>query len=169
VSVSRNVTSLEILGIAIRSEIEAARLYERMENLVRNVSLQGKFQFLKDEEKKHQSMFEAMFRKTYPDVELKLPEKSMVPMMDVALTKDVSIKELFEVAMKAEKISEDFYAGLAKNSKDPTGTSMLNYLSNIERGHYLLLQNEYDMLVEFPAYAETDEFLSGERLIHVGP
>jgi rubrerythrin len=93
----------------------------------------------------------------------------MVPMMDVALTKEISVKELFEVAMKAEQISLEFYADLAKKSKDVTGASMLNYLSSVERGHYTLLKNEYDMVVEYPAYAETEEFLSGERLIHVGP
>ena len=100
---------------------------------------------------------------------MKLPEKSMVPLMDVALTKEMSLQELFEVAMKAEKISEEFYTDLAKKSKDASGTSMLNYLSNIERGHYNLLKNEYDMVVEFPAYAETEEFLMSERLTHVGP
>ena len=168
-SVSRNLTSLEILGIAIRSEIEAGRLYEKMEKAVGNVSLKEKFRVLKEEEQKHQTMFETMYRKAHPDVELRLPEKSMVPMMDVALKADMTIKELFEVAMKAEQISEEFYAGLAKQSHDPTGAATLTYLSNIERGHYLLLQNEYQMIVEFPAYAETDDFLSGERFMHVGP
>lgn len=168
-SANSDLTSLEVLGIAIRSEIEAAKLYGRMEKKVRNVVLKEKLQFLRDEEEKHRAIFDDLFRKKYPDVELKLPEKSMVPMMDVALEKDISIEELFEVAMKAEKISEEFYADLAKKSKDVSGTSMLNYLSSIERGHFNLLKSEYDMVVEFPAYAETEEFLSGERLMHVGP
>ena len=168
-SVDSGLTSLEILGIAIKSEIEAAKLYERMESKVKNVDLKEKLVFLKGEEEKHRSIFEDIYRNKYPDVALKLPEKSMVPMMDVALAKEMSLKELFEVAMKAEKISEEFYTDLAKKSKDASGTSMLNYLSNIEHGHYNLLKNEYDMVVEFPAYAETEEFLLGDRLTHVGP
>ena len=168
-SVSSELTSLEVLGIAIRSEIEAARLYERMGEKIRNSDLKEKLSFLKSEEEKHRSIFEDLFRKQYPDVELKLPEKSSVPMMDIALSKEMSIQELFEVAMKAEKISEEFYSDLAKKSKDVSGASMLNYLSNIERGHYILLKNEYEMIVEYPAYAETDDFLFGERFIHVGP
>ena len=168
-SVNSDLTSLEVLGIAIRSEIEAAKLYERMEKKVVNVDLKEKLKFLKVEEEKHRAIFEDLFQKKYPDVELKVPEKSIVPMMDVALEKDMAVEKLFEVAMKAEKISEDFYADLAKKSKDASGTSMLNYLSGIERGHYNLLKNEYEMVVEFPAYAETEEFLMGERFIHVGP
>lgn len=168
-SVSSELTSLEVLGVAIKSEIEAAKLYERMEKRVKNFDLKEKLQFLKGEEEKHRRIFDDLFRRKYPGVELKLPEKSMVPMMDVALTKELSVKELFEVAMKAEKLSEEFYADLAKRSKDVTGTSMLNYLSSVERGHYNLLKNEYEMVVEFPAYAETEEFLLGERLMHVGP
>lgn len=168
-SVSSELTSLEVLGVAIKSEIEAARLYERMEQKVKNVDLKEKLEFLKAEEEKHRRIFEDLFRKKYPDVELKLPAESMVPMMDEALTKELSVKELFEVAMKAEKVSEGFYANLAAKAKDVTGASMLNYLSSVERGHYNLLKSEYEMVVEFPAYCETEEFLLGERLIHVGP
>ena len=168
-TISSGLTSLEVLGVAIKSEIEAAKLYERMGHKVKNVDLKEKLQFLKSEEEKHRAIFEDLHKKKYPDVELKLPEKSMVPLMDVALTREMSVKELFEVAMKAENISEEFYANLAKQSKDVSGTSMLNYLSSVERGHYNLLKNEYEMVVEFPAYAETEEFLLGERFIHVGP
>jgi rubrerythrin len=168
-SVHSGLTSLEVLGIAIQSEIEAAKLYERMERKIKNVDLKEKLEFLKGEEEKHRSIFEDIYRKRYPDVELILPEKSMVPMMDGALTKEMSLQELFEVALKAEKISEEFYTDLARKSKDVSGTSMLNYLSGIERGHYNLLKNEYDMVIAFPAYAETEEFLMSERLTHVGP
>jgi rubrerythrin len=168
-AVSAELTSLEVLGIAIRSEIEAVKLYKRMGDQVKNNDLKEKLSFLMGEEEKHRSLFEDLFVKHYPDVELKLPEQSSVPMMDVALTQEMSMKELFEVAMNAEKISETFYSDLAKKSKDPSGTSMLNYLSNIERGHYDLLKNEYEMLLEYPAYAETEDFLQGGRFIHVGP
>jgi len=168
-SVSPELTSLEVLGVAIKSEIEAAHLYERMERRVKNVGLKERLSFLKSEEEKHRKIFEDLFEKKYPGVELKLPATSMVPTMDVALTKELSVKELLEVAMKAEQISEKFYADLAKKSKDVSGASMLTYLSSVEHGHYNLLKNEYEMVVEFPAYAETEEFLFGERLIHVGP
>ena len=128
-----------------------------------------KLRFLQTEEEKHRALFEDMFHKKYPDVELKLPEKSSVPLMDEALTREMSIKELFEIAIEAEKTSMEFYSNLAGTSKDTSGASMLTYLSNVERGHYNLVKNEYEMLVEYPAYADTDDFLFGERFIHVGP
>ena len=49
-SVSAELTSVEVLGIAIRSEIEAAKLYERLEGKVKNSDLKEKLSFLKSEE-----------------------------------------------------------------------------------------------------------------------
>ena len=168
-SENSELTSLEVLGIAIKSEIEATKLYEKMSGMVKNSDLKEKLLFLKAEEEKHRALFEDMHRSKYPDVAISLPKKSKVPLMDAALTDEMTIQDLFEVAMNAEKMAEDFYKDLAAKSKDVSGTSMLNYLGSIEHGHYMLLKNEYEMIVTFPAYVETEDFLQGEHFMHVGP
>ena len=50
----RDFTTLEVLSIAIKSEIEAIKLYNRMKDLTKNEDLKSKLDFLISQEKQHQ-------------------------------------------------------------------------------------------------------------------
>ena len=52
------LTPLEALGVAIKAEIEAAEMYERLANLVKNRALKEKAHFLQGEELKHRALLE---------------------------------------------------------------------------------------------------------------
>ncbi|MBC7262470.1 MAG: ferritin family protein [Chloroflexi bacterium] len=166
---NEGLTALEVLGIAIKSEIEAASLYARMTALVRNTSLASKLAFLRQEEEKHREMLESLYTRRFPDVELQLPAKSPVPQIQSADLDDMTVPELFQLAMQAEQMAADFYSREADRSNDQAGRTMLRYLSNVEHGHYHLLQTEYELVSRFPSYYDADEFHFGDEMMHIGP
>jgi rubrerythrin len=162
-------TSLEVLGMAIRSEIEAASVYASMATRVQNPSLVAKLDFLRHEEEKHRTMLENLYLSQFPDVELQLPSKSFVPVPDKAELDGLSVPELFELAMQAEQASADFYSQQADQSTDQRGRTVLRYLSNVEHSHYQMLETEYELLSQFPDYYNADDFHTGTELVHIGP
>ncbi|MGQ9478021.1 MAG: ferritin family protein [Candidatus Bipolaricaulia bacterium] len=163
-----NWTALEVLGIAIKSEAHAAEVYGRLFEIVRNRSLRTRLQFLKGEEEKHRRLLEELYQKSFPEVELKLPEKSLVP-MELVMRQEITVPELFKLAMEAERQSEQFYREMVSRTKEPSGKALLTYLSRMEHGHYELLATEYELIAQFPDYYKVEEFHLGEELIHLGP
>ena len=85
---NENYTTLEALGIAIKSEVEAIKLYNRMKELAKNEDLKGKLDFLIEQEKKHKHLLTEAYRKKFPEVKLSLPEKSLVPAINEVLEGD---------------------------------------------------------------------------------
>jgi rubrerythrin len=163
------LTALEVLGVAIKSEIDAAALYERMAGKVSNITLVAKLDFLRQEEQKHRRMLEELYAARFPDVDLQLPAKSRVPTIADDDVGSLTVPELFQLAMKAEQLAASFYGEQADRSRDEMSRTVLRYLSNIERGHYHMLETEYELLSRFPSYYSADEFHVGDDLMHVGP
>jgi rubrerythrin len=164
----RDLTTLEVLGIAIKSEIEAIKLYHRIRDKANNPDLKTKVDFLIDQEKNHEKILTEAYRKRFPGVDLSLPTKSLVPSVSDVLERDATLKEYFAAAMEAEKKSEEFYGELAGKTRDQSSRSMLEYLASMERSHYSILEAEFRAL-EITEDYNTDDFLRGERLMNVGP
>jgi rubrerythrin len=168
-AIDPNLTSLEILGIAIRSEIAAYDVYGRLAQKVRNPALKEKLLFLRGEEEKHRVMLEEMYAKSFPEVELELPPRSLLPRVDRAVSQETTVPELLEIAMEWEKLSEEFYADFAKRAEDARGRAVLQYLSKMESSHYHLLKVEHDFISQFPGYYDVEDFHFGAEMIHFGP
>lgn len=164
----RDLTTLEVLGIAIRSEIEAVKLYTKMKEKTKNPDLKTKCDFLVGQEKNHEKILTEAYRRKFPGVELSLPRKTLVPAVDDVLARDATLKELFAAAMEAETKSEDFYRGLAGKTHDQSSRSMLEYLASMEHSHFAILEGEFKEL-QFTEDYNTDDFLRGDRLMNVGP
>jgi rubrerythrin len=166
---TQGLTALEVLGVAIQSEIEAMALYERMEKDVRNAALAARLSLLQQEEEKHRSMLQDLYARRFPGIELKLPSRPLMPTLDAPSASTLSVPDLFQLAMRAEQLSADFYSREAARSSDEAGRTLLRYLSNTERGHYRLLETEYELVSRFPNYYNADDFHLGDELMHVGP
>jgi len=165
---NENYTTLEILGIAIKSEVEAIKLYNRMKELAKNGDLKGKLDFLIEQEKKHEHLLTEAYMKKFPEAKLSLPEKSLVPTINEVLKGGADLKKLFDAALEAEKKSEQFYKELAEKTSDQNSKKMLLYLSSMEKSHYAILEAEYTQLQMTEEY-NSDEFLRGDRLMNLGP
>ena len=157
------------MGVAIKSEIEAANLYRYMAGQVANLDLQQRLGFLVQEEEKHRYILEGAHARQFPDVELALPARSLVPTIPAAIQAGAPVPELFGLAMEAERLSEEFYDKLASRAPEENSRTMLTYLSRMEHGHYELLRTVLEMIQRFPTYYQVKEFQLGDELIHLGP
>ncbi len=159
----------DILALGIKSEIDAADFYQTLRSRVKNILLQQKLDFLVVEEKHHRAILERLFRDRFSDRKLVLPAASFLSKSLGPKAGRLTVPELFDVALKAEKFSEDFYKDAAAASVEETGRKMLLYLSRVERSHYFMVKSEIDLLAKFPDYYKVEDFQVGEEMIHVGP
>lgn len=163
------LTALEVLGVAIKSEIQAASLYARLGKRVGNSSLAAKLRFLQTEEEKHRTILEGEYKRRFPDVSLRLPPGDVVPLPDEKPGSELTVPELFLLAMKAEQSSAEFYARAADRTQDEPGRIILRYLARVEQGHYQILEAEYELVSRLPDYYNADDFHLGQELMHIGP
>ncbi|HOU23730.1 MAG TPA: ferritin family protein [Anaerolineae bacterium] len=163
------LTALEVLGVAIKSEVEAASLYARLRERVGNSALAAKLRFLQTEEEKHRTMLEDEYQRRFPEVALRLPPGGIIPLPREEDVSHLTVPELFRLAMKAEQSAAAFYAREAERSRDEAGRVTLRYLSNVEQGHYQMLETEYELVSRFPDYYNADDFHLGQELMHIGP
>ena len=168
-TIADDLTPLEILGVAIKSEIEAANLYRHMAGLVVNLDLQGRLHFLVQEEEKHRQILQEAYHRQFPEVELALPARSLVPTIQAAIQEGAPVPELFRLAMEAERLSEEFYGDSAGRAAEENSRTILTYLSRMEHGHYELLRTEFEVIQRFPTYYQVKEFHLGDELVHLGP
>ncbi len=168
-SINLKLSSSEVYGVAIKSEIEATEAYSRLCDRVKNEILRMKLKFLISEEKKHRRILERLFSQRFPEEELKIAERSFLPPIKITKTKRFSVLDLFKLALKAEKISEEFYREAGERAEDKESKRVLGYLVRVERSHYFIIKSEIDMLDRFPDYYKVEDFHLGQDMFHVGP
>lgn len=155
------------LSIAIKTEVVAEEIYQSLMNRVKNFILKDKLTFLASEEKKHQQILVELFYRLFPGESILETDKSLMPRMELALEENMTVPDLLEMAMEAEKISEEFYDELSQKVEDRTAQEILRYLASMEHGHYFLLKGEYDLCMHDETYFDRDEF--SVDMVHVGP
>lgn len=163
-----DLTTLEVLTIGVKAEMEAVNLYTRMKEKAAEEDLRDKMEFLIGQERRHERILRDAFAKQFPDVELKVPVKSVVPTIGDTLERDATMRELFDAAIEAERLAETFYTDLAKKTRDHNSRSLLEYLASMEHSHLSILEAEYHRF-ELTTDQEDDDFLRGDRLMHFGP
>jgi len=159
----------EVLALGIKSEIDAADLYATLRSRVKNILLQQKLDFLVVEEKQHRKILERLFKDRFGDRTPSLPSESFLSKSVLPQADTPTVKELFDAALKAEKVSEDFYKNAAASAGEEASRRMLTYLSRVERSHYFMIKSEIDLLDKFPDYYKVEDFHIAQDMIHVGP
>ena len=153
----------ELLLVAIKSEIESKDVYTTLAERVKNSVLKDRLLFLAGEEEKHRAYLESLYRQKFGDKELKLPEKSDVPLPSVNTSEERLLSEIIEDAMRIELAAKDFYESLKSRFEDSKIQAMLQILANMELGHYEILSRELENLKNFENY---DQYWP---MMHVGP
>jgi rubrerythrin len=145
-----------LLGYAMRAEIDSDRAYSEMSNRVKNPLLVEKFRMLAFEERKHKAVLDNLFDAMYPGDKPQIPDRVDPKLLPaVVIRPDSDLIEVLRQAMEAESAAQDFYAELAKRV-DLAKKKILQYLSKVERSHYLMLKSEYAMAQQFADYGEKD-------------
>jgi len=154
----------DLLLTAMKSEIESKNLYINMAKKTQNGLLQDKLEFLAEEEEKHRLFIEEIYLNHFPGNTITLPEKTKVPLPEVAYTEDTPMSVLLQQAMNAEQAANLFYQSLADRFED--GTKMHNtllYFADMENGHFKILEQEKQSMERFE---EADVYWP---MVHAGP
>lgn len=156
------MNELEALNLAIEREKEAHRRYSEAAALTTDGKGKKMFSWLAREELGHVKILEkereavkqsgrwlAEEEWTSGD-ELTHPiERSEFPSLSEVKgepTTDAPELEIIKEAIEAEKEAASFYAELAETVSDSSGKAMLTRLSEVEKGHRDLLEEEYEWL-----------------------
>lgn len=167
--IDKTLAPWQILSVAVRSEIDAAAFYTRLQAKVKNALLVQKLKFLALEEEHHRKIIEKLLGQRYPGRPLDAPASSLMPPIGVALPAEPSVPELFGAALKAEEAAEAYYNEAAGRVEDEAGRRVLAYLGRVERSHQAMIKAELDLVARFPDYYSVEDFHIGEDLFHVGP
>ena len=134
----------DLILSAIKAEQDSERAYNQIAGQINNAFFEGKLKFLAGEERKHKLLLEKMFREKFPERDIRIPDKSPVPLPEIFIPdENFSITAIIESAMRAEQAARDFYLSL--KGMFPAGSSfshMLAQLAAMERAHYILLEVE---------------------------
>jgi rubrerythrin len=168
-SIDKNLAAWQILSVAVRSEIDAAAFYTRLQGRVKNVLLVQKLKFLALEEEHHKKILEKLLAQKYPGKPQDAPGSSLMPPIGVALPAEPSVPALFETALKAEETAEAYYSEAGERAEDEAGRRILAYLGRVERSHQAMIRAELDLIRRFPDYYDVEDFHIGQDLFHVGP
>ncbi len=155
-----------LLGVAIKSEIESSRVYEHLSQKARNFIARDRFTFLAQEERKHEKFLRDFFKRLYPDREPEVKDDVRVPLPSIEYTDDTPVPDILEQAMRAEKVAEEFYTSMAEKARKAGNEELsvwLNYLANMEKSHYFLLEGELEMARNFGVFDTYWE------MMHAGP
>lgn len=167
--IDKKLTAWQVLGVAIRSEVDAAAFYTRLQGRMKNILLNQKLKFLALEEEHHKKILERLLGQKYPDKPKDVPESSLMPPIGVLLPAEPAVPALFEAALKAEEIAEVYYNEAADRVEDEAGRRILAYLGRVERSHQAMIKAELELLRKFPDYYSVEDFHIGQDLFHVGP
>ena len=154
----------DLLLSAIKSEMDSNKIYSKMAKRTKNGLLEDKLNFLAAEEEKHRTFVEEIYLNHYPNNELKVPEKSIVPLPEIQYNEETELSELLGQAMNAESAASNFYKSLA--SRFEPGSKVFNtlmYFSDMEIGHYKILEMEKESMQR---YEEDDVYWP---MVHAGP
>jgi len=154
----------ELFLAAIKSELESNKLYKKMAKKTKNGLLEDKLIFLANEEEKHRLFVEDVFKNHFPDKKIIFPTVSPVPLPEIEITEDSALSTLVKEAMNAELAASEFYKNLSDRFEKGTKlNSILLYFSDMETGHYKILEMEKESMERFE---EGDVYWP---MVHAGP
>ena len=161
---ARGLTGLEVLGVAIRAEVEAHRFYTQAVKRVRNPLLREKLSRLAAEEKRHRQILEERYKRSSGEAFPPIPRRGGVEGKG-KMPKDLGPEEMLQVAIRKEREAAQFYQRQALKSADMSGRFMLEYLADFERSHERSLLAEQKALNRFPDWFS----LKDPMVMLVGP
>ncbi len=168
-SIDPTLKPWQVLAVALRSEVDAAAFYTRLQEKVKNVLLVQKLKFLALEEEHHRRILEHVAADRYPGRPLEAPAGALMPPIAASLGADPPVLALFQAALAAEVAAERFYMETGERAEDEASRKILAYLGRVERSHQAMLKSEIDLLEKFPDYYNVEDFHIGQDLFHVGP
>ena len=150
---------------AIKSEVDSKKVYSTLAKKIKNGLLKDKLEFLAKEEEKHKKFLEDAYLNHFPNTKITLPKETPVPLPEIKIpNENILISKVLNNAMEAEMAAHEFYKSFADRFEDGTKLNhTLRYFSDMELGHYKLLEVEKESMERFE---EADVYWP---MMHIGP
>ncbi|MBT3180884.1 MAG: ferritin family protein [Deltaproteobacteria bacterium] len=138
-----DLTPVEVVGLGIRSEEDAAEFYGTIAKMIKNDLVKAKFESLAREEVGHKQVLSALYKRmTGESAPPKIPGSPNTAEGGGIPVGVDNIEGLLELAISREHSANMFYRDAAKKAKDNNGKRTLEYLAGIEHGHEVMLKEE---------------------------
>ena len=160
----RDLTALEILGIAIKAEISSYGLYKRFALRISNPVAKQRILGLAEDERNHYRMLSDKYSELSGEEAPPIPDTGDLRQFDVDIGK-MNNKEVLEFAAAKEAQAQKFYGAAAAKAADRSGKAILEYLVDMERGHEEVLRQEIKALEKNPLWHEQQ----AAKFFHFGP
>ena len=158
-----NVTTIDALKVALKIEDDGRRFYRQAARKSENNLTKQLFTNLADQELVHKQIFQKIYHavvggEEFPELVLPVGEAKKargifaeaMKEIGIAIKPSLSEQEAVKIAMEKEIKSRDFYIGHAQEIQNPVEKKFYDNLAGEEQGHYLLL-NDYNEYLINPA------------------
>lgn len=160
----RELTAVEILGIAIKAEVSSFGLYKRLAARIVNTVVKKRLLGLAEDEENHRIILSEKYTEMTGEELPPIPPTGDLRQVEVDIEK-MSNMEVLKFAADKEANAQKFYYAAAEKVKDPGGKQMLAYLGEMEKTHEDILRQEIKQLDKVPLWHEQE----AGQLFHVGP
>jgi rubrerythrin len=145
----------EILGFAIKKEIEAAQMYKDLAKRIENEDLSRVILSFALEEQEHKKKLmrvrdgeDSLSTVSYLDDGTRFDDSDVKP------SQDMSVEQAFLLAIKEEKAAFKMYTRLAAVIEDANARAMLSKLAQEEANHKLRFEIEYEDYVAWKSQGD---------------
>ncbi|MEK6986960.1 MAG: ferritin family protein [Candidatus Thermoplasmatota archaeon] len=146
-----DLTALEVLGVAVRREMDTARTYPDLASRCTSPLARDRFQLLVQESRQHEALLRARHADLAPGVAVAVPPPlASAPQAAGGSDAGEGLRGALRYAADAERRSREFYLDAAATAADLTGHNMFRYLADAHARHHAELEAEYDLILRYP-------------------
>lgn len=146
-----DLTALEILGVAVRREVDAAAAYRDLAVRCTGSLARDRFLLLEQEARRHETLLRRRYAEMASGAELRLPRASLAPAPEAAsVDAGAGIRGAVRCAADAEARAREFYLDAATAAEDPAAREMLRYLADVHARRHMELESEFELVVRYP-------------------
>ena len=167
-SIEKNLTAIEIVGVAARAEIDAHQFYMEMAKRIKNRIVKERMLTLAAEEQRHERILKNLLKQWTGEDNPPIPEKGPFQLGEL-INDDMSHEKVLETAIELERAAAKRYIEASRVAQDDSGRRQLEYLSEFERTHERILVSELEALKKDKDWFEEETFPGSDRPVHLGP
>ena len=149
-----NPATGQTLVEAIKHEIKGREFYLALAKKVKNPLVRRKILGLADDELEHREILSRLYwAQTGTEVGDLGDFEVNVDIPDV---QNMSLTDLLQLAMDTEKKAAAVYSQMAENAQDERSAAFLEYLAEVEEGHYDALAAELEKISSTPGWEDQE-------------
>jgi rubrerythrin len=165
--VHEDLTPLEAVALAVRSEIESTNLYGKLTERVKNPEVKQLLQELAADEEHHRDALMKMYQNMLGSETPSVPESDgREKQWDI--DPEAEYLTIMVKARDKELDSEEFYKKAAERVRDHKTRTFFMELAETERAHAARLQRQVEKLQEDPHWFDREE-PDSYKPVHEGP